>query len=119
MTAESWFLKNPRQCAKCPWKVDTNPFDVPRGYDPQKHCDLEDTIATDLSIPTTLKIMACHEHHREPCIGWLNNQIINNNIGLRVRMMTCENSGDIQIIGKQHPTFDDTLPNNSITDNTN
>ena len=29
------------QCAKCPWKVSTDPHDIPNGYDEGKHRDLE------------------------------------------------------------------------------
>ncbi|MGL6341723.1 MAG: DUF6283 family protein [Waterburya sp.] len=110
MTAQNWSLKYPVQCAKCPWRVEVDPFEIPRGYDPQKHCDLESTIATDLSIPETLRIMACHDYHEEPCIGWLHNQLINNNLRLRLSMLTCDNAMDYKVIGKQHPTFKDTLP---------
>lgn len=28
------------QCAKCPWKVTTDPFDIPDGYCPTKHAAL-------------------------------------------------------------------------------
>lgn len=33
-----------------------------------------------------------------------------NNIGLRLRMRTCENAGAIRLRGEQHQTFEDTLP---------
>ena len=55
--------------------------------------------------------MACHETHDAHCIGWLMHQINQgNNIGLRLHMMKCENAGDIKLIGEQHETFEDTLP---------
>lgn len=59
-------------------------------------------------------IMACHEH--EPgdeahCVGWLMNQLgPGNNIGLRLKMMSCENAKHIKLDGEQHETFEDTLP---------
>ena len=34
-----------KQCAKCPWKVSTDPYEIPDGYDVKKHRDLEGTIA--------------------------------------------------------------------------
>lgn len=33
-----------------------------------------------------------------------------NNIGLRIRMMHCENAKSIRLRGEQHLTFEDTLP---------
>jgi len=55
--------------------------------------------------------MACHEDHEAHCIGWLMNQIgPGNNLGLRIRLTTCENARDIKLIGEQHETFEDTLP---------
>ncbi|MEY4520020.1 MAG: hypothetical protein RLZZ499_2620 [Cyanobacteriota bacterium] len=109
---DPWELAHPVQCAKCPWKVTTNPYDIPNNYSLQKHQDLECTIAQDLSITDQIKVMACHEAHEEYCIGWLNNQLINNNISLRIQMLSCTNAEDIQVIGEQHAKFEDTLPNN-------
>jgi hypothetical protein len=43
--------------------------------------------------------------------GWLTNQLgPGNNIGLRIRMISCENAGKIRLKGEQHPTFENTLP---------
>ena len=108
-------LKRTKQCAKCPWKVDVDPNDIPNGYTAEKHEGLRNTIA-DTSDPTsTLKgeqsNMACHETHNAHCIGWLHNQLgEGNNIGLRIKMMSCENIDKLEIVGKQHNNFDETLP---------
>lgn len=57
------------------------------------------------------RMMACHETHNSHCIGWLVNQVGDgNNIGLRIRMSTCKNADQIRLRGKQHATFEDTLP---------
>lgn len=55
--------------------------------------------------------MACHETHDAHCIGWLMNQVGDgNDIGLRLRLLSCENANDIKLCGKQHGTFGETLP---------
>jgi len=55
--------------------------------------------------------MACHETHNAHCIGWLMHQLgPGNNIGLRMRVMNCENIGKVRLVGEQHKTFEDTLP---------
>lgn len=55
--------------------------------------------------------MACHEMDNAYCIGWLVNQIgRGNNIGLRIRMISCENARLIKLRGEQHATFEETLP---------
>lgn len=102
-----------KQCAKCPWKKSTNPFDIPDGYDIEKHKNLSCTIASDLSMRQTTA-MACHHSNGSDqmyCVGWLHNQLgPGNNIGLRIKMMACENIRDIKVVGEQHTTFEDTLP---------
>ena len=113
----TWKLKRTKQCAKCPWKVSTNPHEIPDGYSEKAHCDLKRTIATDTSIKMGgMHVMACHHsipEDEEHCIGWLHNQLgVGNNIGMRLRMMTCENAKDIKIYGDQHTKFEDTLPEN-------
>ncbi len=106
-----------KQCAKCPWKVSTDPFDIPDGYCPNKHAALKDTIADEgeFFFPHhTLKSMACHHSDGNDnmyCVGWLHNQLgVGNNIGLRMKMMGCENIKDLKIVGEQHERFEDTLP---------
>lgn len=108
-------LKRTNQCAKCPWKVSTDPHDIPDGYCEVKHARLSDTIAKEGEINLgILKVMACHHSNGSDemyCIGWLNNQLgIGNNIGLRIRMRDCENLRSIKVHGEQHEKFENTLP---------
>jgi hypothetical protein len=110
-------LKRLRQCEKCPWKASTNPYDIPNGYDVEKHRALVGTVAKDGAIPlaaTGLKVMACHEHPpgaEAHCVGWLMNQLgPGNNIGLRIAMLGCEDLRSVRLDGPQHRTFEDTLP---------
>lgn len=108
-------LKRTKQCAKCPWKVSTNPFDIPDGYCEVKHANLKETIAEEGVINLgQSKAMACHHSDGNDemyCVGWLNHQLgIGNNIGLRIKMTNCANAKDIKTYGKQHETFEDTLP---------
>lgn len=110
-----WTLKRTTQCAKCPWRVDVDPHDIPDGYDVDKHCALKDTIADADTLSGAfsreLRIMACHETGTDHCIGWLLNQIgPGNNIGLRMAMRGCENLKDVKLVGEQHERFEDTLP---------
>lgn len=120
-------LKRTIQCAKCPWKVSTNPNEIPDGYSVEKHKKLGETIAKDVmtSFGKPLRIMACHhskdtEENAEHCIGWLKNQLgRGNNIGLRISMMGCTNIREVKTIGEQHKYFEDTLPKNKIGDTEN
>lgn len=110
-----WKLKRTKQCAKCPWRKDVDPRDIPNGYCETKHAGLKSTIAKpgDLSflVSPEMRVMACHEDHDSHCIGWLVNQTGDgNNIGLRIKMLACENRSKIQLAGEQHETFEDTLP---------
>jgi hypothetical protein len=107
-----WKLKRTVQCTSCPWRVETNPHDIPNGYCEVKHAALERTIANPndgIFGPRT--VMACHETDEAHCLGWLSNQLgPGNNIGMRIRMMSCENASKIRLRGEQHQTFKDTLP---------
>jgi hypothetical protein len=109
-----WKLKRVNQCAKCPWKVSTDPHEIPRGYSEDLHRGLACTIAEPGSLRSTGHAMACHEHpvgEEVFCVGWLAHQIgPGNNIGLRLRMISCENARAIKLDGEQHETFEDTLP---------
>lgn len=70
--------KNPRrQCKKCPWRVGVDPHEIPNGYCELKHQALAGTIAEPgaLNLGTALRIMACHETHKLPCVGWLVHQL--------------------------------------------
>lgn len=111
-------LKQTNQCSKCPWRVDVNPHEIPNGYDLDKHKQLQNTIATTCNLKhenqNKIHVMACHESPVEDqrfCIGWLHNQLgIGNNIALRLHMLNYDNIGKITIVGEQHLTFKDTLP---------
>lgn len=107
-----WKLKRVRQCEHCPWRVETDPFEIPNGYDPEKHAALAITIAKPGEVNLGCACsMACHETHDAHCVGWLMNQLgPGNNIGLRIKMRSCENAGFISLRGEQHETFKDTLP---------
>jgi hypothetical protein len=112
----SWRLKRTKQCAKCPWKVSTNPHDIPNGYSVARHEALACTIAQpgDVSSLVSRKaehVMGCHEMEDAHCVGWLGHQLgRGNNIALRMRMRTCENASEIRLSGDQHQTFEATLP---------
>lgn len=112
----SWKLKRTRQCEKCPWKVSTDPHDIPNGYSVEQHRALKSTIAEPglVRIGGSIKAMSCHEHppgDEAHCVGWLMHQLgPGNNIGLRLQMIRCENAKNIQLDGEQHRRFEDTLP---------
>lgn len=113
MGQSAWKLKRTKQCAKCPWRKDVNPRDIPNGYCETKHAALKSTIVSGLSsvFASVQHVMACHESHDAHCIGWLMNQIgPGNNIGLRIQIMKCSNANKIQLVGEQHETFEETLP---------
>ena len=105
-----------KQCAKCPWKVDTDPNEIPNGYCQIKHANLKDTIATPgmLNVSRTLRMMACHETKpgkELPCVGWLAHQLgPGNNIALRLAAMKDRTLYDFELDGEQHERFEDTLP---------
>lgn len=104
-----------KQCAKCPWKVDTDPNEIPNGYCPTKHGNLKGTIADGMpNFGGTLRVMACHETtpgKELPCVGWLSNQLgPGNNIGLRWAVSAGRISADFELDGEQHERFEDTLP---------
>jgi len=108
-------LKRTKQCKKCPWKVSTNPFDIPDGYCEIKHANLKETISNGgFNIGRPMKVMACHHSDGNDemyCVGWLNHQLgIGNNIWLRIKMMSCENIRELKTYGEQHSNFEDTLP---------
>lgn len=110
------YLNRVAQCAKCPWKLKTDPHQIPDGYCTIKHGNLSSTIAQEgvLNLDGPLHIMACHsskENAPEACVGWLDNQLgPGNNIGLRLRAMSWKNIDQIRTFGDQHQAFEDTLP---------
>jgi uncharacterized protein DUF6283 len=114
----AWRLKRTKQCAKCPWRMDVDPNEIPNGYSKHKHAALKSTIAKPgieatiaLLKSETMHVMACHETHDAHCVGWLANQLgPGNNIALRLRVRDCANLGQLRLIGAQHEQFEDTLP---------
>lgn len=110
-------LTRTKQCANCPWKVDADLSTIP-GYVTEHHERLENTIADGYSgiLGNDSHVMACHhstEGNDEYCIGWLVNQLgPGNNIGMRFKMIHCENAADIEVFGQQYQAFEDTLPEN-------
>jgi hypothetical protein len=115
---KDWKLNRTVQCKNCPWKVSTDPHDIPNGYSEELHQNLKNTISSgsinELHNGSSLRIMACHEsdvENPEHCVGWLHNQLgRGNNIPLRMQMWSCQNIGELRVIGEQHQCFEDTLP---------
>lgn len=58
--------------------------------------------------------MACHESpvgKEITCVGWLHNQIgVGNNILLRLAARDGVIDANVEVVGKQHSCFEDTLP---------
>lgn len=102
-------LKIKKQCCKCPWKVSTNPCDIPNGYCKKKHKALKITISSGLDSLDNNHVMVCHETHNAHCVGYLYNQLgVGNNIGLRFKMRDYDLS-EMEISGDQHEIFEDTI----------
>ncbi len=106
-----------KQCTHCPWKVSTDPSQIPNGYCEKSHANLANTIADGdgtLNTGSTLRLMACHESpvgRERPCIGWLANQLgRGNNIGLRLAVCAGRIDASFELDGEQHERFADTLP---------
>lgn len=107
-----------RQCAKCPWKVTTDPRTIPGEYSEAAHENLTRTIAIpgDLSpiFSKQMRVMACHEYAvgaELPCVGWLAHQLgPGNNLALRLAVFQGRISADFELDGEQHSSFEDTLP---------
>lgn len=104
-----------KQCKSCPWKVDVVPSrDIPNGYCPRKHRDLDKTIARDTGFDRSLNMMACHKSPtgaETVCVGWADNQLgVGNNIGLRLKAIHDPNFPRLELDGEQHARFEDTIP---------
>ena len=102
-----------KQCAKCPWKLGTDPDEIPGGYDPAKHKALRATIAEPGRISGgPLRIMSCHEYpvgSERACVGWLAHQLgPGNNIALRLAARDMKLSA-LDLEGPQCRSFDETL----------
>ena len=102
------------QCEKCPWRKDVDPWDIPGGYDVEKHKALASTIAEPgvLMPQRGMKLMACHESppgQEQTCVGWAYNQLgPGNNLGLRMAVLMQDIT--LQVHGEQHRCLEDTLP---------
>lgn len=110
---KTWRLNRTKQCKNCPWKVESDLSKIPN-YQEDLHKGLSSTIADQNSCSlSSTNVMACHhskEGQEEHCIGWLVNQLgVGNNIGMRLRMSSCENSKDIEVFGEQYQNFEDTI----------
>jgi hypothetical protein len=105
-----------KQCNKCPWKITTDPNDIPNGYCSSKHAALKRTIANpgDLGGLNRVRMMACHETPEGdelPCVGWLANQLgPGNNLALRLAASRGSVDCNVETDGEQHERFEDTLP---------
>ena len=112
--SETFQIPRTKQCAKCPWRVSTNPNDIPDGYCQTKHADLSKTISSGIESLSNPYVMACHHSDGDDkmfCVGWLHNQLgSGNNIGLRMKMRNCSNLSELKVYGAQHETFEQTLP---------
>lgn len=112
-----------KQCAKCPWKKSTNPRDIPNGYCPVKHRKLRGTIAepgaASIFNLDTIRVMACHESpigEEEACVGWLVHQLgPGNNLALRMAVSAGKIDANVETIGEQHQTFEETLPHADLS----
>lgn len=120
----SWKLANPVQCKNCPWRKDADLNKIPH-YCPTEHENLKGTIQEDnlqsaedfkAALAKRARVMLCHnattQEPKGACIGWISNQLKNNNIQLRVAIRSCENASEIRLIGEQYSKFEDTLPQN-------
>ena len=103
-----------KQCAKCPWKVGVDPHDIPDGYSVERHKGLAGTISEGfVGLDQPLRVMACHEYPvgaEVPCVGWLVNQMENNNLALRLACAFKRIDANVETVGEQHACFEDTLP---------
>ena len=110
-----------KQCKHCPWRKDVVPEqDIPNGYCQTAHANLQSTIAPEDAstqvglLGTPIRMMACHETQpgaEKPCVGWVYNQLgTGNNIMLRLRALSDPSLSNPQVVGEQHATFAETLP---------
>ena len=116
----SWQFQRTCQCAKCPWRKNSNPREIPNGYSEEKHRALAGSIPKSDPSPLQiiealekreLHVMSCHDEHEAMCVGWLRHQAgAGNNIALRLHLAQCDNISQIRLHGEQHETFEATLP---------
>lgn len=103
-----------RQCKHCPWKVGTDPREIPGGYSEEMHRRLTITISDGAGSFGNNHVMACHETVTSKelhCVGWLVNQLgPGNNLGLRLKVMTGQIDANVEAVGPQHERLEDTFP---------
>lgn len=94
-----------------------DPSEIPGGYSAEKHRGLKRTIAEPGSLAGLLgelRMMACHETaggSELPCVGWLAHQLgPGNNIALRLKVHARIVDGNVETVGPQHGSFEETLP---------
>lgn len=105
-------MRTVQQCRTCPWRADARVEDIPN-YSPELHEGLRATVCDGLESLRPGKAMACHyaregSERERPCAGWLHNQMINNNIGVRLQVI----AGGLpapRVDGEQRETFDETF----------
>lgn len=108
-------LTQTKQCKNCPWKVDRNLNTIP-GYSRENHQKLSQTIANPeinysqvvSQLTNPMRIMACHYSTDDlelPCIGWIYNQLRNNNLALRLALIRSKQVKKLEIDGAQRATF--------------
>ena len=103
-------FRREKQCAKCPWKVSTDPSTIPDGYTPEKHAKLTSCSGEGLSTIQRMHVMACHESKQGDqyaCVGWIVNQLgPGNNIGLRLAVIRGRlDPSKLVLDGEQHETI--------------
>lgn len=112
-------LTQTKQCKNCPWKVDRDLRTIP-GYNRENHQKLNLTIANpdlDFSevvsqLTNPMRIMVCHYSTTNlelPCIGWVYNQLRNNNLALRIALIRSSHVEKLEIDGPQRTTFAETF----------
>lgn len=103
-----------RQCAKCPWRKDVDPYDIPNGYSRDKHAKLTSTVQPGFAGFGGMRVMACHESDvgaEKPCVGWMVNQLGDgNNLALRLAVIQGRIDGKVETVGDQHERLEDTVP---------
>jgi hypothetical protein len=110
-----------KQCKICPSKEDRDLSTI-LGYRQENHQKLYQTIANpDIhfsqvvsQLTTPMRIMVCHYSTDEellPCIGWVYNQLRNNNLALWIALIRSTKVKNIGIDGTQRQTVAETFEN--------